>query len=206
MRIPWVNLVIGTLAGLLAAGGLIIFQLTATGSSGRGSIFTGEAAIGGPFSVVDHTGTRFTEADLLGSYSLIYFGFTYCPDICPTELQVMATAIDQLQSPLAEQIKPIFATIDPARDTPEVMGNYVTLFSERMIGLTGTAAEIGALAQAYRVYYARQGDADDPHYLMDHSSFIYLMDPSGKFVDVFPYGTRITELTERLRAVMGAAR
>jgi protein SCO1/2 len=159
----------------------------------------GTALVGGPFTMTDHTGKRVTDKDFLGKYMLVFFGFTYCPDVCPTELQVMSAALDELGE-LASRIQPVFVTIDPARDTPQVMREYVASFHPSTIGLTGSEADVAAMAAAYRVYYARQpakqGDSD---YLMDHSTILYLMGPDGKFVRHFTYGTDVKALAGGLR-------
>ena len=139
-------------------------------------------AIGGPFALTDADGRRFTDQDLRGSYVLVYFGFTFCPDICPTTLNQIAEALDRL-GPKGERIRPVFITVDPKRDTPAAMKQYVSAFSPRMIGLTGSEAEIAAVAKAFRVYYAphRTGDGVDD-YTMDHSSVLYLLGPDGRFI------------------------
>ena len=148
------------------------------------------AEIGGPFALTDQRGERVTDVDLRGHYLLIYFGYTYCPDVCPTELQDMARALDLLGDK-ASRVTPVFITIDPARDRVAVMADYVAHFHPRLIGLTGTDAEIAQAAKAYRVYYAKvesTGDVDGDSYLMDHSSYIYLVDPEGRFLTVYSYG------------------
>jgi protein SCO1/2 len=139
-------------------------------------------AIGGPFALTDANGQRFTDKDLKGSYTLVYFGYTFCPDVCPTTLNQVAEALDRLGSK-AERIRPVFITIDPARDTPAVMKQYVSAFSPRLVGLTGSDAEIGAVAKEYRVYYAPHRTGDGPgDYTMDHSSVLYLLGPDGRFI------------------------
>lgn len=140
--------------------------------------------IGGPFRLTDQTGRGVTDADFRGRWMLVYFGYTYCPDICPTTLQTIASAMGTL-GPDAAKVVPIFVTIDPARDTPKVLAAYVKLFDPRLVGLTGTAAQIAAVAHAYHVYYAREPGSSAKSYAMDHSSFIYLMDPQGRFVTLF---------------------
>jgi cytochrome oxidase Cu insertion factor (SCO1/SenC/PrrC family) len=140
----------------------------------------GEALIGGPFSLTDQHGTQVTEQDFAGRFMLIYFGYTFCPDICPTSLTVMAAALDQLPKEQAEQVVPIFITVDPARDTVEQLSAYAPLFHPRLVALTGSENEVREAARAYRVYYHvpdEEGDA----YLVDHSSFIYLMGPDGGY-------------------------
>tara|TARA_B100000674_G_scaffold386753_1_gene330269 strand:- start:16188 stop:16802 length:615 start_codon:yes stop_codon:yes gene_type:complete len=159
---------------------------TETGSSGS-------AAIGGPFELVNQDGETVTQEDFAGKYMLAYFGYTFCPDVCPTELQVMGTALDMIPQDIADEITPVFFTVDPERDTVEAVAEYVPYFHERMVGLTGTVEQTTAAAKAYRVYYAKaipEGQPEDTDsYLMDHSSFVYLMDRDGKFVRHFNYGT-----------------
>lgn len=185
---------------LLLAAGLAIHALTGPGKTGRG---TGEALVGGPFTLTDHTGKTRTEQDFLGRYMLVFFGFTFCPDICPTELQVMMAARDMLGSD-AERVQPVFVTVDPERDTPEVMSAYVDNFGPNLMGLTGTPAQIAAMAKAYRVYYAKTGQTETPDYLMDHSSIIYLMGPDGRFLRHFTYTTDAKALAEGLAGAMAA--
>lgn len=163
---------------------------------------SGVALVGGPFSLVDQDGRRVTEKDFLGKYMLVFFGYTYCPDICPTELQVMSAALDQL-GPEAERIQPVFVSIDPARDTPEVLKAYVGNFGPRLVGLTGTPEEIAAIAKAYRAYYAKAGNGSAAtDYLMDHSSIIYLMGPDGRFVKHMPYTTDAAKLATELKETL----
>lgn len=159
---------------------------------------TGTALIGGPFALTDHTGRRVTEKDFAGRYLLVFFGFTHCPDVCPAGLQVMAAALDQL-GPKAEGVVPLFITVDPGRDTPETMKAYVSAFHPRLIGLTGTEADIKAAAKAYRVYFKRVDDPQSPiNYSMDHSAFIYLMDRSGAYVTHFRHSASPDEIAERI--------
>ena len=154
---------------------------------------SGTASIGGPFTLVNQDGETVTQDDFKGKYMLIYFGYTYCPDVCPTELQVMGTALDMMPQDIADEITPVFFTVDPERDTVEAVAEYVPYFHDRMVGLTGTVEQTTAAAKAFRVYYAKaipEGEPEDTDtYLMDHSSFVYLMDREGKFVRHFNYGT-----------------
>lgn len=166
---------------------------------------SGVALVGGPFTMTDQNGRRVTEKDFLGKHMLVFFGYTYCPDICPTELQVMMAALDQL-GPDAEKVQPVFVSIDPARDTPEVMKAYVENFGSRLIGLTGSPEEVAAMAKAYRAYYAKSGDTSSPDaYLMDHSSIIYLMGTDGRFVKHFAYTTDAGRLAGELREQLEAS-
>ena len=140
------------------------------------------ASIGGPFRLVDQNGRVVTERSYAGKYMLVYFGYTFCPDVCPTTLTQVAAALDTL-GPKADRIQPVFITVDPRRDTPAAMRAYAAAFTPRLVGLTGTPEQIAAVAHEYRVYYAehRTGPGADD-YTMDHSSLLYLMGPDGQFV------------------------
>lgn len=133
---------------------------------------------GGPFTLTDHTGKKVTEKDFEGTARLIYFGFIFCPAICPTELAKISKVLDLLGDK-SNQITPIFITIDPNRDTQKVMADYVTLFHPRLIGLTGTPEQIAQAAKGYKVYYAKVDDPSLSDYTMDHSSYIYFIDTEG---------------------------
>ena len=129
---------------------------------------------------------------------LVFFGYTYCPDICPTELQVMSAALDNLGAK-ADDIQPIFISVDQQRDTPEVLKQYVTNFHPRLVGLTGSAEEIASVARAYRVYFSKVENNSEPDaYLMDHSTIMYLMDGQGKFVKHFTYSTDAAALARAI--------
>ena len=162
----------------------------------------GIAKIGGPFVLVDHTGAERTEADLKGRHALIYFGYSFCPDVCPTALADMLIALDEL-GPDAARVQPVFITIDPERDTPAALKDYIPNFHPRLIGLSGSADQVSKAARAYRVYYAK---VDDPeageNYLMDHSSVIYLMDPDGRYLTHFSHGTAPETMAKRLRELV----
>lgn len=160
---------------------------------------SGEAAIGGPFELVTHTGQTVTHEDFQGKPMLIYFGFTYCPDVCPFSLQIMARALEMMPEAERDRFQPMLITIDPERDTVENMALYVDspAFPENLIGLTGTPEQIAAAAGAYRVAYRRSGEGDD--YLMDHTSIIFFMDSEGRFVDIFPDDTPPAVIAARLQ-------
>lgn len=192
-------LVVLLIALVTAAGALLL-----TRSGPGGSLGSGEALVGGPFSLTNQDGKRVTDQDFRGKYMLVFFGFTFCPDVCPSELQVMSAALDQL-GPQGDKIQPVFITIDPERDTPEAMKLYVSNFHPRMVGLTGSPEDIASVAKAYRVYYAKAKPAEGSapgDYLMDHSTILYLMGPDGRFVKHFTYGTDVKTLTEGLREVV----
>ena len=175
-----------------AFGTLVAFVMLQLSGGNTGATMTqieGKPLIGGPFSLIDHNGKRVTEKDFEGHFMLVFFGYTYCPDVCPAELQVMTAALEQLGSK-ADKVTPVFVTIDPKRDTVEQMASYVSNFHERLVGLTGSFEEIRAAAKAFRVYYAKaKDDSSSADYLMDHSSIVYLMGPKGEYAAHFSYGT-----------------
>jgi protein SCO1/2 len=148
------------------------------------------ARIGGAFSLIDQDGRPVTDRDFAGRYRIVYFGYTFCPDVCPTDVQNIAAALRLLERDepaLARRIVPVFITIDPARDTPAALKRFVTAFHPRLVGLTGTPAQIAKVAKAYGIYFARgAGTADG--YLMDHSRQIYLFDPDGRPLALLPEG------------------
>jgi protein SCO1 len=138
--------------------------------------------VGGPFTLEDGNGKQVTDRDFHGKHMLVYFGYTFCPDVCPTTLNEVADALDHLGAK-ANSLEPIFITVDPKRDTPAVVKQYTAAFSPKLIGLTGTPEQIANVAKAYRVYYAEHRTGPGPNdYSMDHSSILYLMGPDGKFI------------------------
>jgi len=159
----------------------------------------GGLSIGGPFRLTDDKGRAVTDASFRGRWMLVYFGYTSCPDVCPTELATIAAALHDLGAD-ADRVAPLFITIDPARDTPKVLAAYVRLFDRRLIGLTGTPAQIAATAHAYRAYYQKVASGIGNAYHMDHSSFIYLMGPDGRFEDLFNPGTRAADIAASIRS------
>lgn len=200
------NGIIALVAGILIAivAGLWLSELVIGAAERKGAPATssGEARVGGPFTLVDQTGKTVTEADFRGRYMLIYFGFTFCPDVCPTELSAMTAAIEALGAE-GEKIQPVFITIDPERDTPEIMARYVTLFHPRLVGLTGTSEQIAATAKAWHVFYRKAKDESSPEdYTMDHSSIIFLMGPDGEYLKLFPPGTGPDEMAEQIAAFL----
>jgi cytochrome oxidase Cu insertion factor (SCO1/SenC/PrrC family) len=161
--------------------------------------------IGGPFALTDQNGTRRTDADFRGKLVLVYFGFTYCPDVCPTDLLQMALAVDQLGQ-AGEMVQLVFITVDPERDTPEHLKQYMPLFHPRFVGLTGDAIAIRAAARAYRVYYKKVEWGDRSDYTVDHSAFIYLMGRDGEYLGFFPPGASAERLVEIIRQRLAATR
>jgi cytochrome oxidase Cu insertion factor (SCO1/SenC/PrrC family) len=161
--------------------------------------------VGGPFALVDHTGRQRTEADFRGKLLLIYFGFTYCPDVCPADLQAMGLALDQLGA-AGDAVQPLFITVDPERDTPQLLADYVPLFHPRLIGLSGNTAAIRQAARAYKVYYAKVPTADGSDYTVDHAGYIYLMDRDGQYLGFFPPGTPPDRMADVMRPLVEEAR
>lgn len=191
-----VLLVSGCLAG-------IAFWLKDASFSQRGWVdsSSGEALIGGDFEMVSHTGAPFTQDDLKGHYSLVYFGFTYCPDICPTTLLTVADTIDSLPASIQAQLLPVFVTVDPKRDTQEVMAQYVENFHPKLIGLTGSDAQVARIASAYKVYYSAAPDSEqDASYMVDHSGYLYLMGPDGRYLAHFPHNVTSQRLADALHS------
>lgn len=169
---------------VLAISAASLWRIT-TQSTLSETQFTGEADIRNDYTLTDHTGREVTPADFTGRWQLIFFGFTYCPDICPTTLAYMANVMDSLGAQ-ADQVVPIFITVDPQRDTVPVMAEYVSAFHPRLIGLTGNEAQTTEAVENFRVWFERTEDDTAPDgYLMAHSGYIYLMRPDGKFEAVF---------------------
>jgi cytochrome oxidase Cu insertion factor (SCO1/SenC/PrrC family) len=161
--------------------------------------------VGGPFELVDQAGHARTERDFRGQLMLVYFGFTWCPDVCPTDLQAIGLALDKLGADAA-QVQPLFITVDPERDTSDHLAEYVPLFHPRLIGLTGSADAIRRAADAYKVYYAKVPLGKDPSdYTVDHTAFIYLMDRDGNYLGFFPPGTSADRMIEVIRPHLGIA-
>jgi len=185
----------GFLIGALAGAAVL---LVATPQGGQPVQSSGAALIGGPFSLVGADGKPVTDRDFRGRYMLIFFGFTHCPDICPAELQVIAQALEQLGNK-AKAVVPIFITLDPERDTPEAMANYVKSFGPNFVGLTGSPEAIAAAAKAYRVAYSKVENKESAgDYSVDHSALVYLMDPEGRYVTHFSYGLSADQMAEKL--------
>lgn len=155
--------------------------------------------VGGPFTLVDHTGKTATERDFAGRFMLVAFGFTYCPDVCPNTLTLITESLNRLGDKAASVV-PILITIDPERDTPEHLKEYVRHFHPRLVALTGTVEQIADVARKYRVYYAkvRPEGAGAQEYLMDHTAIIYLMGPDGQFRTHFPHTMDVDAMTRRL--------
>lgn len=162
-------------------------------------------SLGGPFSLTDQAGRAVTERDYAGGWMLVYFGYTYCPDVCPTELGTMAAVVDAL-GPAGAKVTPVFISVDPQRDTPAVLADYVARFHPRLQGLTGTPEKVAEVARRYRVYYAKVQRPDMTDYLMDHSSFLYLVGPDAKVRALYRPETRPEDIAAGIAAQIGASR
>lgn len=160
---------------------------------------------GGAFELVDQDGQIRMDQDFRGKFMLVYFGYTYCPDICPTDLYIMSQALEQI-GPAADKIQPVFITVDPERDTPDLLKEYVANFHPNLTGLSGSEAQIRKAAKAYRVHRVRvpQPDSDPDEYLVNHSSLTYLMGPDGNFVSLIPHGTSSERMAEILAKYVSA--
>lgn len=157
--------------------------------------------IGGPIELVSSAGETVTEKAFEGRYALVFFGYSFCPDVCPTGLQNIASALDRLGN-LSEKVVPIFISVDPDRDTPNQLSEYVKLFHHSMVGLTGTEAQIKAVTKRFRVYYALRKDLDPKDYLVDHSAFVYFMDPNWKLRAVFDHSASPDQIASALVKVL----
>jgi cytochrome oxidase Cu insertion factor (SCO1/SenC/PrrC family) len=161
----------------------------------------GSSLVGGPFQLTDHTGRSVTEGDFSSAHKIVYYGYTFCPDVCPTGLTVITEALDLL-GPKASKVKPLFITVDPERDTVAVMADYHQHFHPSFSNLTGTPAQIAEVARVYRVFYQKADDEGSSDYLMDHSAVTYLMAPGGGFLAHFGPETTPEQLAETLRNVL----
>ena len=154
--------------------------------------------IGGPFALIDQHDRPVTDQSFKGRWMLIYFGYTYCPDVCPTTLAVIGQALDKLPPDQRKQIAPIFITVDPERDTPKVMGDYVVNFAPDMVGLTGPLEAVEKAEHEYKVYAKKHAEADGS-YSMDHSSIVYLMDPDGRYREIFSGEVNAAQMADGLK-------
>ena len=172
--------------GSLAA---IWFYALGHNTQGKSEIISGKAMIGGPFNLISHEGKEISNNDFPGQYLLVYFGYSYCPDICPTDLQKITRAMEILGAK-AKQVQPLFITIDPERDGVTQMKSYVDHFHPKLVGLTGRTQQIKSVTKAYKVYAKKVVDDNSrADYLMDHTALTYLMGPNGEFIKHFAYGT-----------------
>jgi cytochrome oxidase Cu insertion factor (SCO1/SenC/PrrC family) len=184
------------LLAVLVICGILLYRLWFDRMSP--AITSGAALVGGPFELTDQDGKKVTNQTYKGKLMLIYFGFTYCPDACPTALGVMSAALDKLDV-AAERVVPILITVDPERDTPQILKDYVSNFHPRMVGLTGTPEQIAQVAKAYRVFYQKAPGATGEDYLMDHTLLIYLMDGEGHYISHFGPDAKPEQIADEIR-------
>jgi len=200
------------LIGALVIGAAVAVFLGQTRQAGddlfaecRNSTIAGGAdVIGGPFTLISETGETVTDSDVVTEPSLLYFGYTFCPDICPLDTVRNAEAVDILEAN-GSAVQPVFISVDPERDTPEVIAAFTDNIHPRMLGLTGTLEQTDAAADAYRVYYRINRDGDDPYYLVDHSGFTYLVLPEHGFVEFFNRDLTPQQMAERTQCFVEAA-
>ena len=163
---------------------------------------SGKASIGGDFTLTDQNGNIVHSADLKGKFVLIAFGFTFCPDVCPTTLSTMTQALNTIGD-LSNMVQPVFVSVDPERDTPAVLKAYASGFHPRLLALSGTQEQTREVTDAYKVYYQSHKESPtDTNYLVDHSSFIYLMGPNGEYITHFAYSTPASEMSVRLTEIL----
>lgn len=165
---------------------------------------TGGADIGGPFTLVDKDGKTVTDKDVLTEPTLVYFGYTFCPDVCPLDMSRNAEVADILEEQ-GMNINIAFITVDPARDTPQVVGEFASNIHPRVVGLTGSDEQIAAAAKAYRAYFKKQDDGDPEYYLVDHSAFTYLMLPGIGFADFYKHAAPSDEVAKGVGCFVDAA-
>lgn len=187
-------------AGVLvvAAGVLLALALRETPRGAAGTALA--SAIGGPFQLIDQNGKPFSDADLKGKWHLIFFGYTHCPDACPTALNEMSLALDRLGMK-RDEVGVVFITVDPERDTPDALKSYVQSFDAPIVALTGSPEAVAQAAKAYRVFYARHPRADGD-YDMDHSAVIYVMNPEGRFTATFTPDSSADAIVQRLQKLI----
>ena len=179
---------------------LIAIELPTKPLAGQGGALEEDVQIGGSFILTDHNGNEFNSDTMNGKLSLVYFGFTFCPDICPTSLQKLTQVLSTLDKYQID-VLPIFITVDPSRDTPELLKEYLGHFHEKFISLTGSEEQIKEVADLYKVFYAVAEGAttEDGKYMLDHSSFVYLMDKRGKYMKHFYMSSTPDEIIEYIR-------
>ncbi len=201
MRVLIASVAVVAAAGMVGGTWLYTQRATDAFAQCRGGQVAGH--IGGPFTLVDQTGATVTDKDVLTGPALVYFGYTFCPDVCPLDNARNAEVADILEERGVE-VTPVFISIDPERDTPEVMADYAANFHPRMIALTGTDAQVKAASMAYRTFYQKQ-PSDDGYYLMDHTTFTYLMMPQSGFADFFPREMTADQVADKVSCFVDAS-
>jgi protein SCO1/2 len=183
---------------LVVAAALLSFR-TISGNWPWAPAGSSQASLGGAFALVDGNGRQVTDQTFRGKWMMVFFGYTHCPDVCPTTLSDIAQALDQL-GPLAGQIQPLFVTVDPERDDPATMRDYTQAFGTRILGLTGSPAQIAAIAKAYHVYYAKHPEGTG--YSMDHSAIVYVMRPDGTPAGFLTPDIGASAIADKLKAIV----
>lgn len=202
------------IAGCVAVAVLIggIFLVTSQSSPDEqfaqcraGQIAGGSAAIGGPFELVSETGETVTHEQVIDQPTLIYFGYTFCPDVCSIDVSRNAVAVEILEEDHGSMVKPVFISIDPNRDTPEIVADYTEIMHPRMLGLTGSDEQVKAASQAYRTFYKAHDQDEDEFYLVDHSTLSYLVFPEKGFAEFFRRDATPEQMAERIQCFIDAA-
>ena len=195
---------------LVIAGGGVAYVMMSGQEDDRfagcraSNVAGGAGQIGGPFELVSETGETVTDADVIDKPTLIYFGYTFCPDVCPLDAARNAAAVDILEE-RGDMVKPVFISVDPARDTPEVLAEFTDYLHPRMLGLTGSPEQVRAASQAYRTYYQAQRSGKDEFYLVDHSTMTYLTLPGHGFVEFFRRDASAEQMADRVQCFVDAA-
>lgn len=199
-KVTRIVIILSAVIAILSLYILLTNDLAPKPIAGQGNEIDNEAHIGGQFTLTDQDGNKFSSDDMKGKLSLVYFGFTFCPDICPTSLQKLSNVISTLDKYQID-VLPVFITIDPNRDTPNLLKEFLGHFHPKLIGLTGSEEEVKKVADLFKVYYAvaENQSIDDDKYMLDHSSFIYLMDRDGKYMKLFYMNSPPEEIIEYIR-------
>jgi len=198
------RIIVGILVLVIAGGGFWIAMkgghFGPIGGSGKSA---NQVQIGGPFELTDHLGNPVTDSSYQGRYTLVFFGFTFCPDVCPTTLSTISAALDMLGDDV-KRVRPLFITVDPERDTPEYLREYLVHFHPGIVGLTGTPEQIKSVAKAYGVYYAKSlQEGDDPEdYLVDHTSLTFFMDEDGEYAAHFSHSTQAKAMADKMKKIL----
>ena len=193
--VPKMRIILSLILAIIAVG---VWTMSMVEEKTPTAAENSRALIGGPFALTNHLNEPMTDKDFLGKYMIVYFGYTYCPDVCPMDLQIMADAARYLTQEQLDKLNLVFVTVDPDRDTVEIMAEYVSYFHPNLTGLTGTPEQIDAVKKEYRVYAAKADDTDD--YLVDHTAYTYFMDPDGALLKHFNHG----EDPEQMAAIMAS--
>jgi cytochrome oxidase Cu insertion factor (SCO1/SenC/PrrC family) len=188
---------LSVVASLFLSSGLALAEEQPSAAQMMDDLMYGRGSVGGPFTLTDATGKPRSDSEFRGRLMIVYFGYTYCPDVCPADLIAITQALDAL-GPLADGVQPVFITIDPERDT-KLLGEYVGAFHHSLVGLTGSPEEIRKVANAYKAFYVKVPDAQGGDYSIDHTGVIYLMGRNGEYLGFMPPQTSPERLTEILR-------